>query len=291
MSFSTIGLMGKPGNPEVKSTFHYLIEVLTEANYTPKVDEACHSLIDDLKNIEILPANQLAKSCDLIIVVGGDGSLLNAARAVVDTQIPVIGVNRGRKGFLTDISPQALGQYLIPMLQGQHLEEQRFLLQAKVLRKNKVVAENIALNDAVVYSGHVARMIELEVTIDKAFVYRERSDGLIICTPTGSTAYALSGGGPILYPTLDAVALVPMHPHTLSSRPIVVDSQSTIEVYVTEENQFNPRLSWDGQVHADVQPHDRVVIERYHKPLKLLHPQDYDYFQTLRSKLGWHLFQ
>ncbi|HET9843912.1 MAG TPA: NAD(+) kinase [Gammaproteobacteria bacterium] len=290
MQFSRIGLMGKPNNPEVKSTFHKLIRSLRDFKLNLQIEEACAPLASHLK-VQTASAEDLAKESDLIIVVGGDGSLLNAARMVVNNNVPVIGVNRGRKGFLTDITPQALTEELIPILNGEYFEEERFLLQANIYRDNHKVMEYIALNDVVLYSGHVARMIEFEVNIDKSFVYRQRSDGLIISTPTGSTAYALSGGGPIIHPTLNAMVLVPMHPHTLSSRPIVVDANSKLFIHLTKENELNPRLSWDGQVHADLNPNDAIVLEQYDKKLRLLHPKSYDFYETLRGKLGWHIYQ
>ena len=288
LKFSRIGLMGKPNNPEVKSTFHTLIEYLNTLKLSLVVEASCAPLVDDL-NIPSAPDDKLASQCDLIIVVGGDGSLLKAARAIVPFGVPVVGVNRGRKGFLTDITPQAVAQELTPILQGNYLEENRFLLESYILRDSKKVYSHIALNDVVLYSGHVARMIEFEAFIDDAFVYRQRSDGLIVSTPTGSTAYALSGGGPIVHPGLEAMVLVPMHPHTLSARPIVVASSVEIRIHITEENQLNPRLSWDGQVHADLNPNDEIIFKRHDKVLKLLHPNNYDYYHTLRGKLGWHI--
>lgn len=280
--------MGKPNNPEVRSTIHTLIEFLKELGLSVLVDKTCAPIVKDSK-VPTGSSQKVVDKSDLIIVVGGDGSLLNAGRAIVEHDVPVIGVNRGRKGFLTDVSPQALADELGPMLNGEFIEEQRFLLKATIERKGKTIHENVGLNDVVLYSGHVARMIEFEVFIQDAFVYRQRSDGLIIATPTGSTAYALSGGGPILHPSIEACVLVPMHPHTLSSRPIVISSDKKIMIHVVEENEFKPRFSFDGQVHLDVEPNDMIHIERNHNTLRLLHPKSYDYYQTLRGKLGWHL--
>jgi NAD+ kinase len=288
--FSRIGVMGKPNNPEVKSTIHSLIEYLKELNLEVWVDKACAPIVKGTK-VSTCAEHKLAPRCDLIVVVGGDGSLLKAARTIVDEQVPVIGVNRGRKGFLTDISPQALADELCPILEGEYIEERRFLLHASIVRNGKAVFENIGLNDTVLYSGHVARMIEFEASIDGVLVYRQRSDGLIIATPTGSTAYALSGGGPILHPSLSALVLVPMHPHTLSSRPIVVSDDKKISLHVVKDNEFKPRFSFDGQIHTDVSPGDTIHIEKYRKTLRLLHPKSYDYYQTLRGKLGWNIYQ
>lgn len=284
--FSKIGLIGKHTNPEVRSTFTSLVDFLQSKDITIILEHSCATLMPDLA---VVHANreEMGTHCDLVIVIGGDGSFLDAARALVDHDVPVIGVNRGRRGFLTDISPQALTQSLEPILAGEFKEERRFLLEMQLVRQQQVISSGTALNDVVLYSGDIARMIEFEVRLDQQFVYRQRSDGLITATPTGSTAYAMSGGGPILHPSLNAFVLVPMHPPMLSSRPIVVDNKAILELHLMPDNLLNPRLSCDGQVHFDTMPDDRIVIQRKAKELRLLHPIDYDYYHTLRSKLGW----
>lgn len=287
LAFSTIGLMGKHANPEVQSTLASLVTYLQSQNIEVLMEESCAKMMPPSVVSRTVSRDQLGSKCDLVIVVGGDGSLLDAARVVVDNDVPVVGVNRGRLGFLTDISPQALTQSLEPILRGQFQEEFRFFLEMQLVRQGEVLHKGTALNDVVLYSGDIARMMDFQVIIDDQFVYRQRSDGLITATPTGSTAYALSGGGPILHPSLEAVVLVPMHPHTLSSRPIVIDSHAKIELHLMPDNLLNPRLSCDGQVHFDAKPDDRIVIKRKTKELRLLHPTDYDYYYTLRSKLGW----
>lgn len=287
LAFSTIGLIGKQANPEVQSTLASLVTFLQVQGIEVLMEQACAAMMPPSLQTKAITRDKLGALCDLVIVVGGDGSLLDAARTVVDHNVPVVGVNRGRLGFLTDISPQALTQSLEPILRGQYQEEHRFFLEMHLTRDGKVIHEGKALNDVVLYSGDIARMIDFQVIIDDQFVYRQRSDGLITATPTGSTAYALSGGGPILHPSLEAVVMVPMHPHTLSSRPIVVDSHAKIELHLMPDNSLNPRLSCDGQVHFDAKPDDRIVIQRKTQELRLLHPTDYDYYYTLRSKLGW----
>ncbi|MGE3318178.1 MAG: NAD(+) kinase [Candidatus Berkiella sp.] len=287
LAFSTIGLIGKHANPEVQSTLASLVSFLQAQNLEVLMEETCAKSMPSNLLMKAIPRDKLGTSCDLIVVVGGDGSLLDAARTVADHDVPVVGVNRGRLGFLTDISPQALSQSLEPILRGQYQEEHRFFLEMQLMRQGEVINKGIALNDVVLYSGDIARMMDFQVIINDQFVYRQRSDGLITATPTGSTAYALSGGGPILHPSLEAMVLVPMHPHTLSSRPIVVDSQAKIELHLMPDNNLNPRLSCDGQVHFDTKPDDRIIIKRKAKELRLLHPTDYDYYYTLRNKLGW----
>lgn len=286
MHFPTIGLMGKYTNPEVKSSLTSLVTFLQSQKRNVILENHCAKLLSEL-NVPGADKAALAEQVDLIIVVGGDGSLLDAARLAVDHDIPVLGINRGRRGFLADISPQAITQSLEPLLKGQYTEENRFLLEMTLLRNEKEIANGTALNDVVLYSGDIAKMIEFQVIIDGQFVCRQRSDGIITATPTGSTAYALAGGGPILHPSLAAIALVPMHPPILSSRPIVVDSKSEITLHLMPENKLSPRLSCDGQLHFDTEPDDTILIKRKAKELRLLHPTDYDYYHTLRSKLGW----
>ncbi len=286
IQFSKIGLIGKHNNPEVKSTLASLLLFLQSKGLEVVMEEKCADALQDLL-IKKCDRAELGAQTDLVIVVGGDGSMLDAARAVVDNGVPVLGVNRGRRGFLTDISPQALTQSLEPILLGAFQEELRFLLEMELIRDDQIIASGLALNDVVLYSGDIARMIEFEVLIDQSLVYRQRADGIITATPTGSTAYALSGGGPILHPALPAIVLVPMHPSTLSNRPIVVDSKLPIEIHIMADNLLSPRLSCDGQMHFNAKPNDRIIIRRKAKELRLLHPNDYDYYNILRTKLGW----
>lgn len=285
-TFSKIGLIGKTNNPEVKSTLVSLVNFLQDHGallFMEPVNADEH----DFSHVTKIAKNEFGHHCDVVIVVGGDGSFLDVARALVDAQIPLIGVNRGRRGFLTDISPQALTQSLEPILAGHFQEENRFLIEMELLRHNRPIGHAIALNDVVLHSGDIAKMIDFQVFIHQQFVYRQRSDGVIAATPTGSTAYALSAGGPIISPSLEAMVLVPMHPSILTSRPIVVASDDEIEFHLMPENTLNPRLSCDGQIHFDIKPDDRIRIRRKQQTLKLLHPLDYDYFHTLRTKLSW----
>lgn len=285
--FSHIGIIGRPGNPEVQSTLSSLVQFLQSQQCSLSLESECAEIITE--KVNKLSKEKLGELCDLIIVVGGDGSFLDAARSIVNWGRPMVGINRGRLGFLTDISPQAFKHYLLPILQGKYQTESRFLLDMTLVRDNQSISSGSALNDVVLYSGDIARMIEFEVRINQQFVYRLRSDGLITATPTGSTAYSLSGGGPILHPTLEAIVLVPMHPHTLTSRPIVLDSEDVIELHITSANILHPRVSCDGQVNFNVQPNDRILISKKEKLLNLLHPLDYDYYHTLRTKLNWSI--
>tara|TARA_R110002110_G_C13465969_1_gene719111 strand:- start:1799 stop:2677 length:879 start_codon:yes stop_codon:yes gene_type:complete len=287
--FSHIGIIGKSNNPEVRSTLASLVEFLREQKLALSLETECAEILSKSEKVNSLSKSKLGEQCDLIIVVGGDGSFLDAGRAIVDWDKPMVGINRGRLGFLTDISPQAFQQYLTPILNGEYQAESRFLLDMSIKRNDETISANCALNDVVLYSGDIARMIEFEVRVNEQFVYKLRSDGLITATPTGSTAYALSGGGPILHPALNAMVIVPMHPHTLTSRPIVLDSNDNIELLITSDNTMHPRVSCDGQKNFNVQPNDKICINRKTKTLNILHPNDYDYYHTLRTKLNWNI--
>lgn len=224
---------------------------------------------------------------DLIVVVGGDGSLLGAARLAVQKEIPIIGINRGRLGFLTSISPHEAETKLDEVLNGAYEEEHRFLLQARIQdEKNVTLHERLALNDVVLRQEDPA-MIEFEVFDHKALINSYRADGLIVATPTGSTAYSLSGGGPILHPTMDAIALVPMFPHTLSSRPIVLGAKNPISIHMNLSNESPARLICDGEDHLIVTAGQWICIEKFPRKVCILQPLTYNYYETLRSKLGW----
>ena len=238
-------------------------------------------------NLPTVKRDDLGLNSDLVIVVGGDGSLLSTARAVTEHDVPVLGINRGRLGFLTDIHPAELQNKIGDVLNGEYREEERFLLHTEIERDNKIQANNDALNEVVLYAGDVARMIEFEVYIDDQFVYTQRSDGLIIATPTGSTAYALSGGGPIVHPALNSMVIVPMFPHNLTSRPIVISSDSTISIKLTPNTKMYPGVSCDGQAPILMSPGDKVRIRKKAEKLRLIHPLDYNYYEVLRSKLQW----
>ncbi len=248
------------------------------------------TLLPDPQTAELLglpngmPLADLARQADLGIVVGGDGTLLSAARELADHEIPVLGVNLGRLGFLVDITPDDIHACLSAVFDGDYDAESRFLLSARVGDGPAY----LALNDVVLHKWNIARMIEFETWIDGRFVYTQRSDGLIISTPTGSTAYALSGGGPLLTPDLAAVALVPICPHTLSNRPIVVGADSTIEISVCgRTDPADVRITCDGANNLTLQDGDRLTVNRHSTAVRLLHPVGHDHFDVLRAKLGW----
>ena len=285
--FSKIGLIGRRDSESTQYSLQRLISYLEKQKpVSLYIDEDTSSVLPDCA-LEIKGRKSLAELCDLIIVVGGDGSLLAAGRAFAGHDIKLLGINRGRLGFLTDISPEEIEYKVGEVLEGKFNEEKRFLLSSTVRRSGKAISEGIALNDVVLHPGKFIRMIEFELFIDDDFVCRQRADGLIVSSPTGSTAYALSGGGPIMHPTLDAVAVVPMNPHTLSSRPIVVNAQSSIRIVVSHANHLNPHVSCDGQTHVVTQPGDEIEIVKSSRLLNLIHPLGQDFFDICRTKLGW----
>ncbi|MFT7559690.1 MAG: NAD+ kinase [Flavobacteriales bacterium] len=284
--FSNIGLIGRPGSESTEYSIQRLIDFLAKQDVELFMDEETSSVLKNC-TLPIKTRTELSRLCDLIIVVGGDGSLLSAARSFAGTNVKLLGINRGRLGFLTDISPEEIEYKVGEVLDGNFKSEQRFLLASRVLRDSKVIAEGVALNDVVLHPGKFIRMIEFELSVDNEFVYRQRSDGLIVSSPTGSTAYALSGGGPIMHPKLDAIVLVPMNPHTLSSRPIVISAESTIRILVNHSNHLNPHITCDGQTHVVTQPGDIIEIFKSDKTLELIHPTGHSFYETCRTKLGW----
>ena len=213
--------------------------------------------------------------------------MLGAARALARHQVPVLGINRGSLGFLTDIRPDELELKVGEVLNGKYLTENRFLLETEVRRHSEVVGQADALNDIVLHPGKSTRMIEFELFIDGQFVCSQKADGLIVATPTGSTAYAMSAGGPIMHPKLDAMVIVPMYPHTLSSRPIVVDGNSELKVVVSQDLKIYPLISCDGQNDVTCAPGDTISIRKKPQKLLLIHPLEHNFYEACRTKLGW----
>ncbi len=284
--FQTVALIGRPRNPDALQTHHSLFQWLQQKGHTVLVDRRLQEELDfPIECFRTLV--ELGEQADLAIVVGGDGNMLSAARVLARFDISVIGVNRGNLGFLTDLNPDDFEAELQAVLNGEFLSDPRFLLEAEVHQHGEVKSHHLALNEAVIHSGKVAHMIEFELYIDDKFAFSQRSDGLIIATPTGSTAYSLSGGGPILSSSLNAITLVPMFPHTLSSRPLVVDANKHIRLLVSPDNTVDLEVSCDGQIALPVSPGDEIHIYQSEHQLQLIHPKNYNYYHVLRQKLGW----
>ncbi len=285
--FSNAGIIGKQDDdPKVAATIVRLVGHLTARGLDLLLDPVAAAMAPAATkgsgDGEPLEAAELGRRCDLIIVVGGDGTLLHAARELADAEVPLLGINLGRLGFLVDISPDQLEAHLDQILAGDSLTDSRTLLD---VQSNGTLGR--AINDVVVHKWNSVRMIELETYIDGQFVNAQRSDGVIVSTPTGSTAYALSGGGPLVHPELDALLIVPICPHTLSNRPLVVGGGSDIELRIRDYEQDLVRLTCDGQVDLPLVDGEPIHIRRSPHRLKLLHPPGHDHYSILRAKLGW----
>ncbi len=282
--FKNVALIGKYKNPETREQILALAKFLAGRQVGIFVEEntALHCKINDYSAVKM---SAIGKKADLAVVLGGDGTMLWVARALMDDSIPLIGVNRGRFGFLTDLTADSMLKGIGNILDGAFDAEQRMLLSASILHNGKSIGHGIAMNDVVISKGSIARLIELEVNIDGQFVYRQRSDGLILSTPTGTTAYSLSAGGPILHPTLDAIALVPICPHTLSNRPIAINSASKVEVTLIQAE--DACIHFDGQQQLAFQQGDKVLVQRADQTISLLHPRGYSHYDILREKLHW----
>ena len=285
--FKYVGIIGSHhNNPCVADTVQYIESLLSKHAKTLVETETAKNLENKLTKTYSL--EYIAKNCDLAVIIGGDGSFLNTGRNLsIMGNIPIVGINRGKLGFLTDIAPEEATQRLLPILKGNYRQEQRFMLQASVKRQKKTYQTMVALNDIVIDAGKHNKLFQMDVNINERYAFDQRADGIIIATPTGSTAHALSAGGSIMHPSLEAVVLVPMFSHSLSSRPIIIDASSKIRISISEHNNPKPILSFDGHTKATLSPNDCVHIEQCEKYVTILHPLDYDYFSTLRSKLHW----
>ncbi|MBP9712208.1 MAG: NAD kinase [Sterolibacterium sp.] len=283
-AFRTIALIGKYQSPEVAGALHDLAEFLRARNLDVLIEESTAASVG-CHGCQVASFAQIGERVDLAIVVGGDGTMLNAARRLAAYDVPLAGVNQGRLGFMTDIAHQSMLEGIAGLLDGQFAPEQRLLLDACVRRDGQPVFSTLALNDVVINKGDTGRMIEVEVRVDGEFIYVLRADGMIIATPTGSTAYALAANGPILHPAVQGVALVPLCPHSLTNRPITISDQSRIEIRLLA--QYDARIHFDGQEYFDVRAGDQLCVERSRHAITLMHPPGYSYFAMLREKLHW----
>jgi len=282
----TIGIFGKYGDDTIRAEIEHLAEYLQQRGLAVILEDAAAALMPD-SPLPCQTIEDIGGYIDLAIVIGGDGTLLHAARHLVDHQVPLLGVNLGRLGFLTDIAAESMTEEIGKILDGEYDTEERFLLHADVTRGEEIVHRSHALNDVIINKGVLARLIELKTYLDGDFVNSMRADGIIVATPTGSTAYAMSAGGPILHPTLPAMVLVPICPHTLSDRPIVVSADSIIEIIVSDISGQRAHLTFDGQTHFALQDEDHIYVRRAETPIKLIHPKGRNHYNVLRVKLHW----
>lgn len=284
--FKNIGLITKRNDAQVKQCLETLVKFLLKHHLDILIDAPSAELLSQT-DLNIVPNSEaLGSRCDLVIVIGGDGTLLQAARLLAKYDVHLLGVNLGRLGFLTDICPNAMRKYLADILSGLFIEENRFLLSAQAYRDDQCVSYCNALNDIIIHRGNMSHMLIFETMIDGHFVNCQRADGLVVSTPTGSTAYALSAGGPIIHPSLNALVLVTICPHTLTSRPLVIDADSCVELHIALEQRGEAQLNGDGALCQTLMPGDRVVIKK-NQHISLIHPQGHDHYATLRAKLDW----
>ncbi len=282
--FKTVALVGKYDSPEVGDNLPKLADFLRSLGYAVLIS---HNTADQLGVVDHPTAAlaEIGQRADLVVVVGGDGTMLSIARMLAGHDVPLVGVNQGRLGFLTDVPVDSMFESLAEILAGEFVAENRLLLNASILRCGQSIFSACAFNDVVVSKGSSGRLVEFETQVDGEFVYSQRSDGLVIATPTGSTAYALSAGGPILHPSLEAFIMVPICAHTLSARPIVVNSHAVVELKLLYG--ADARVHFDGQSQRDIKVGDIVRVTRAPSLIRLLHPKTYSYYRTLREKLYW----
>jgi NAD+ kinase len=284
--FKNVALIGKHKAPEITEPLLRLAAFLSSKGLNVVLDSLTDQQFSGGSPYPAMKLDKMADAMDLAIVVGGDGTMLNIARTLSPHQVPLVGVNLGRLGFLTDLTLENMQESIAAMLDGQFITEQRLLLSARVLRDEVEVFSGLAFNEVVVHRNHISSMVEFEVRIDGEYLYNQRADGLIVATPTGSTAYAMSAGGPILHPSLDVLELVPVCPHTLSNRPIVVKSSSVLEILMRHASDICVRF--DSHTNYELQLNDRIFVTRHPESACLLHPVGHSYYHTLREKLLWN---
>ncbi|MFB0934338.1 MAG: NAD kinase [Propionivibrio sp.] len=284
----TIALIGKYQSREIAESLFLLARSLHDRGIAVLVEEATASISN--VNVDLCLWTRcdyaaIGKQADLAIVLGGDGTMLNAARHLAGYRVPMVGVNQGRLGFMTDIARADMLTCIDDLLAGKFTAENRMLLSGEITRDGRIIASNLALNEIVVDKGAIGRLIDFDLYVDGEFLYNLRSDGLIVSTPTGSTAYSLSANGPILHPQVTGIALVPLCPHSLTNRPVLVGDRNEIEIRIVRAD--DSRVHFDGQVTFDLKPGDAVRIRRSEDSVCLLHPPGYSYFAMLREKLHW----
>jgi NAD+ kinase len=283
--FTTVALWGRLGERSVTEPAQQIVTHLVKrrievlASVTADVARA-------LKGVTHVDEREIAARANLVIAIGGDGTLLHAARHVAARDVPLIGINRGRLGFLTDVSPEHMLEALDAILSGDHLAERRLMLSASLPNASDK-SSLFALNDIVLQKGDTGRLVDFTTEVDGVYVNTHRGDGLIVATPTGSTAYALSCGGPIIQPNVDALVMVPVCPHTLSDRPLVLPSSSTVRVTLDTAGGSAAQVVCDGEPLGRMVEGDTLTISLAKRKVTLLHPRDYNYYELLRSKLNW----
>ena len=284
-TFDTVALIGKYQSQEIAGSLVGLATFLRQRGIRVLLEESTAAAVGEVAATDVVDYAAIGDQADLAVVLGGDGTMLNTARRLAEFEVPLVGVNQGRLGFMTDIARESMLESMAAILDGHFQREQRFLLAVEVIRGTQRVFSTLALNDVVANKGDIGRMIELEVKVDGELIHVLRADGLIISTPTGSTAYAMSANGPILHPAVAGIAIVPLCPHALSNRPITISDRSVVELGLLPPH--DARIHCDGQEHFDARAGDRVRVGRSTHNITLLHPPGYSYFAMLREKLQW----
>lgn len=284
--FRTIGIIGCFYYPKTIKIYNILYQWLHNHGFIIMIENNAAALLHVENNVTIGDLHNIGKRADLAIVIGGDGSMLRAASILMQYDIKIIGINFGTLGFLTDLHPNSALITLADILAGNFINEKRFLLNVIIQHNNSLIKLGTAINEVVLHANTIRKMIEFELYIDNVFIFSLRSDGLIIATPTGSTAYSLAAGGPILSPTVNAFVLVPICPHTVSYRPIVIDSKSIISLKFSKiTSKLN--IGCDNQTPLIICGEEEILIQRSKYYLNLIHPNNYNYFKNLNIKLGW----
>ncbi len=282
--FSKAGIIVKRGDEGATQTLTEVLAALAELSITTLVEHNAKPLLPELDTVS---AQDIGESCDLAVVIGGDGTLLHAARELVDHNVPIVGINRGRLGFLVDVPPSDNLEQLKLILNGEHYSEERIILETRIMRDGECIDTSYSFNDTVIRVKDVLQIMDFDIIIDDVLVTHQRADGLIMATPSGSTAYSLSNGGPIVGPSINAVILQPICPHTLTSRPLMVDSNSTVRVHLWDDKIMEAQVVCDGQIYMPATLGDMIEMRVKKQRVTLLHPASYDYHRILREKLNW----
>ena len=285
--FTTVAIVARRLTDRILESITKIDSILTALGIQTLLEQKVLKALDLNRDHHITARAELGGMADLVIVVGGDGSILGVSRDLAGSGVPVVGVNRGSLGFLAAIAPDEIDEKFSQILSGDFSIEEHFLLEAQVFRRGDLMSSSTALNDVVVNPSSMSRMMEFDLLVNEEFVYNQKSDGIIVASPTGSTAYALSAGGPIMHPKLDALVVVPMFPHTLTSRPLVVNGDSSVTVRIIDAAEGAPQLSCDSQVNLPLEVGDHVIINKSIDPLKLLYPSGHSFYESCRSKLDW----
>lgn len=285
--FNKIVLITSSYTRIIADTLDSVINLLEKRGIEVVFDKYCAEIIPGTSHKKVNPAALTKNGYDLAIAVGGDGTMLRAAHFLAGHDIPLLGINRGRLGFLADIPAESVEELLTKVLDGEFIADIRFQLHCRIVRNNQTLFESDAFNEVILQKGDTGRLIEFETSVDGTYVHTQRGDGIIVATPTGSTAYALSCGGPIVHPSLDALLLVPICPHTLTNRPIVINGNSQVEIVMKESKAEHGSLTCDGEMICEVADGDRLTVYKKDKKIRLLHPANHDHFNVLRAKLNW----